>query len=88
MVSQVLTERFTFCCIRVDGAAERLKLESGLIALLAKHPIGSPSPDWLGRRAVYSAIRQSGLWNTQHVEGQCFGAAELDCLADGLAPIQ
>ena len=42
-VSRTLRDNFTFVCFRVDDGDERLRLESGLIALLAQHPLGSPS---------------------------------------------
>ncbi len=68
-VSEALRDRFTFCCLRVDGASERLDLERGLIALLASYPIGAPSEGWLGHHAINPAIRSSGLWNTLHTGG-------------------
>lgn len=76
-VSEVLRDRFTFSCIRVDDAAERLNLERGLIALLTQRPLGAPSPGWLGRYAVREAVRESGLWNTQHVGAEPLGPNEL-----------
>jgi hypothetical protein len=72
-VTQTLREQFPFCCIRVDDAAERLVLERGLIALLARHPLGPPSQGWLGWHAMHPAIQQSGLWNTQHVHVEPLG---------------
>lgn len=66
-VSRELRERFSFSCVRMDDARERLNLEKGLIALLSQHPVSSPSPGWLGRFATHPAIRESSLWNTQHV---------------------
>ncbi|MBE9565640.1 MAG: hypothetical protein IMF16_02695 [Proteobacteria bacterium] len=66
-VSRTLRGNFTFVCFRVDNGGERLRLESGLIALLAQHPLVSPSARWLGRCAVADKIQSSGLWNVQHV---------------------
>lgn len=66
-VSCTLRDRFTFCAIPVAERAERLVLESGLIALLAQHSLERPSATWLGAFAADPAIRASGLWNTQHV---------------------
>jgi len=68
-VSEALRDRFTFCCLRVDGASERLDLERGLIALLGRGQIGAPSDGWLGHHAISPAIRSSGLWNTLHTGG-------------------
>ena len=85
VVSEALQERFGFCCIQVDDTRERLDLERGLIAILSRHPLSPPSPDWLGRHAVHPTIRESGLWNTRHVgaepheQEQLARIAELAC---------
>jgi hypothetical protein len=82
-VNGVLCSTFTFACLHVDEASERLRLESGLIALLAQHPLGGPSRRWLGRHAVTNEIRSSGLWNTRHLDDDPLPAADLsriDCL--------
>ncbi len=83
-VSKILRHQFTFCCVRVDRKEERMVLERGFIALLAQQPLGSPSENWLGRHAVRAAIRQSGLWNTQHVEAEPLHPAEFDWFANRL----
>jgi len=70
MVSRVLRENFTFGCFCVDQRSERLSLERSLIALLAQHPLGEPSANWLGRFAASRGIRHSGLWNTQHIDAE------------------
>jgi hypothetical protein len=69
-VSRWMRHRLSFACIYVPGHQERLDLESGLIALLAQHPIGEPTENWLGRFAGNPVIRCSGLWNTQRVTSQ------------------
>ena len=66
-VSRYLRDKTRFVCFRVDRSDERLGLESGLIALLAQRPFGVPSSSWLGRYATSADIRESGLWNTNHV---------------------
>jgi len=70
IVSRVLRENFTFGCFCVDQRSERLSLERSLIALLAQHPLGEPSANWLGRFAASRGIRHSGLWNTQHIDAE------------------
>lgn len=52
-------------------ASDRAFLERNCIALLSnfgKAPIDPPSPHWLGSRSGEQTIRESGLWNTNHVE--------------------
>jgi len=51
-------------------------VERNAIALLSNcnsrnAPIDPPRSDWLGRRAAREAIRDSGLWNVNHVAGSC-----------------
>lgn len=60
-VSRILRGTFTFSCFRVDDQADRFSLESGLIALFARFPPGTPSPNWLGRYAASEKINGSGL---------------------------
>lgn len=70
MVSRLLRQNFTFSCIRIDRERERLSLEKELIALVARHPLGEPSSEWLGKHAVSEKINHSGLWNTQHIDAE------------------
>lgn len=80
-VSRVLRETFTFVCFAVPDAADRLSLESGLIALLAQHPLGSPSSGWLGHYAAAERIRRSGLWNTSQVDAMSLTPVQLGRIA-------
>ncbi len=63
-----------FLWVAVDDppgpTSERGTIERGAISLLSNfsnRPIDPPSPKWLGRRARALAVRQSGLWNVNHV---------------------
>ena len=69
LVTNRLAADFTFKCIMVKDKKERLDLEERLIATLAKCPGCEPSKDWLGYYAGSEEIRQSSLWNVQHVYG-------------------
>jgi hypothetical protein len=47
-------------------------IEANGVALLSnwsKTPIDPPSPGWLGRDADRAQVRESGLWNVNHVDG-------------------
>lgn len=77
-VSQLLRDDFTFVCFPVGDNDERLALESGLIALLAQHPLGTPSSEWLGRYARDEKIRESGLWNVHDVDGRPLTMEQLE----------
>jgi hypothetical protein len=54
-------------------ASRRAYIERNCIALLSnfgKPPIDTPSAKWLGSHSLQATIRQSGLWNTNHVDEQ------------------
>jgi hypothetical protein len=48
----LMRRAFGYVCVRLEDPDCRDCLEKGLIALLAKRPLGVPSPGWLGRHAV------------------------------------
>ena len=57
-------------------------IERNAIALLSNYkrePIDSPSPEWLGHYSDQEKVRQSGLWNSDHVDDD-YDPAFLDCL--------
>ncbi len=59
-------------------------IERNAIALLsnyARQPIDPPSRAWLGHRCNREKVRESGLWNSHHVD-ECYDPAFLDTLAD------
>ena len=66
-VSKLLREKFSFRYIRVDDRDERLELEERLISTLARFSPKYVSPNWLGRYSPSREIRESGLWNVEHV---------------------
>jgi hypothetical protein len=64
-----------FLSLAVDdepsASSERSYIERNSIALLSnfmKPPIDPPSPFWLGGSCPTATIRESGLWNTNHVD--------------------
>ncbi len=69
-VSLTLQDNFSFTCLEVTSDVERLSLEEGLIALFASDMKEKPSSGWLGHYAASKRIRQSGLWNSEHVDGK------------------
>jgi hypothetical protein len=64
-----------FLLLEVDDPegpqSERGVIEAGAIALLSnssRAPIDAPSADWLGQHASSRLVRESGLWNVDHVQ--------------------
>lgn len=63
-----------FLCLDVNDPpgpeSDRGVVEAGAIALLSnlgREAIDAPSADWLGRHADRRLVRESGLWNVDHV---------------------
>lgn len=57
--------------------SDRGRIEAGAIAALsrvANRATDAPSDTWLGHYAARPAIRQSGLWNVNHVDGSVDGS--------------
>lgn len=55
-----------------SAKSERGYIERNAIALLSNYQkvaVDSPSKGWLGNFSATSTIRESGLWNTNHVDG-------------------
>jgi hypothetical protein len=66
--------RMPFLWLAVDDppgpSSDRGTIERGAISLLCNHSqpaIDPPSAGWLGRHATSEAVRESGLWNVNHV---------------------
>jgi hypothetical protein len=62
------------------ATGDRGYIERNSIALLSndgKPPLDPPSPGWLGRQSNIARVRSSGLWNSNHVDGN-YDSAFLD----------
>ena len=59
--------------LSVRDPGTRGYVERNSIALTSQLAAGQdpPSPGWLGHHAIPSQIRQSGLWNVEHVTQAC-----------------
>jgi hypothetical protein len=59
--------------LTVPDPATRADVEQNNIALTSHLAGGQdqPSPGWLGHHAIPGQIRQSGLWNVDHVTPPC-----------------
>jgi hypothetical protein len=68
---------------RPDGSSDRGYIERNSIALLSCLTDGpdKPSTSWLGHHASSSKVRQSGLWNSDHVD-EHYDSGFLHLLAD------
>ena len=86
-VSKVIGEMpFLWLAITDEPGPTSLRgyIERNAIALLsncARQPIDPPSPSWLGLHCSRQKVRDSGLWNSNHVTER-YDPAFLDTLAD------
>lgn len=74
-VSNVI-RNMPFLWLKVDDEpsknSNRAYLERNSIALLSnwnRDPIDEPSANWLGRSCPIEQVKVSGLWNSEHVDG-------------------
>lgn len=77
----------TVLCLPVPDESgpqsQRGVIERGAIALLSNRgraSIDPPSDRWLGREAASPAVRESGLWNSNHVDKPPLGSV-IDLMA-------
>jgi hypothetical protein len=64
-VTDYMRDRLSFCTIRVDDKAERMRLEEAMIATVAQCSECGPSASWLGLSSPKAEIVASGLWQVQ-----------------------
>jgi len=69
IIDDIFKEKFKFRCIPVQSKKDRLYLEERLIATLSHYNF-TPSDRWLGHFAERKEIRNTGLWNVQHINSQ------------------
>jgi len=81
-VTQYIQDNMSFVCIPVDQTSDRLRLEEGLIATLNQSAEFRSSSNWLGLHNPKSEISQSGLWNSQCLNGDPLNQRELKHIAD------
>jgi len=85
MVSQYI-QSMPFLWVAVEDPpgknSDRKVIEANAIGLLSNRgrlPVDPPSADWLGRWSDHPAVRESGLWNVDHVD-EGYNPAFLDLL--------
>jgi hypothetical protein len=71
-IEEVVSDRIgimPFLWLSAPGQADRGYIERNSIALTSclAEGLDQPSPGWLGRHAARPEIRQSGLWNVDHI---------------------
>lgn len=71
--TKLLRESFGFRFILIDKQEERIGasgFEKRLIGTVAQCALCEPSPNWLGKNSPDRRIRESGLWQIQHLKAR------------------
>ena len=77
-VSSYMKHNLSFAVIPLEEKLKRLELEAKMISTVSHCDRCHPSEDWLGLYSPVWAIRKSGLWLTQHLNGSIVTSEDLD----------
>lgn len=66
-VSAIIRANFSFCLIPLSTKEERKYYEARLIGTVSNCSECRPSSNWLGLHSPVEKIRQSGMWNVNHL---------------------
>ena len=90
-VTRILRETFSFKYVLVPDQDDRLGkkgLERALIGTFAGCHLCRPSPRWLGNYSPVDKIRDSGLWQVQHVKHPPLTASQKEAVLDAIQSTQ
>ena len=79
-ISQYIQQNFSFSVIQIEDKNKRLNLESKLISTVSLCNECKPSPNWLGLHSPKEKIRESGLWQVNHLYKESLSISELQWL--------
>jgi|HubBroStandDraft_6_1064221.scaffolds.fasta_scaffold337595_1 hypothetical protein len=82
LITDYVVANLSFAVISVADMRSRLLLESALIATIARCRHCGTSARWLGNHSPVAAIRSSGLWLKQHLNGNIINEQQLHALRD------
>lgn len=82
-ITSYLKNKFSFTCIEVKNAADRIRLEEGIIATLNMDKDFCPSEKWSGRFSPEYEIRNSGLWLKQGLDATPLTNEEINRIING-----
>ena len=79
-VTDILRQKFMFRFLVIDDESLRMGqdgLEGKLIATVAQCGLCKPSPSWFGHSSPVAKIRDSGLWQVQHLDDEIIDESSL-----------
>ncbi|MGC3998035.1 MAG: hypothetical protein QM767_11300 [Anaeromyxobacter sp.] len=80
-VTKHIRTNLTFCVVGAPDPETALRLEKPSIATVATCAGCHASADWLGRHSPLAGIRESGLWQVQHLRGRTLEKPSINVLA-------
>ena len=80
IVTVYMNNNFSFVVIPIEDKNARLRTEQGMISAISQCTDCLPSEGWLGNHHPNFAIRDSGLWNIQGLDGQPIEIESLNIL--------
>jgi hypothetical protein len=84
-LTELMDSLFTFCCIAIDALQERMRLEQGLIALLASQRYIPVDDEWLGQWAARPVVPATRLWNLEHIDATPLTLDEIPLLTHAIS---
>jgi len=87
-VSKYMQSHLSFVVVPVLLKEDRLRLESRLISTISLCKGCHPSPHWLGLDSPEAKIRESGLWQVNHLYKQPLTEFEFKKLANLISSIK
>jgi hypothetical protein len=83
-VTEYIQENLSFVVIPVPLTEDRLRLEERLVGTVSLCSACRPSPNWFGKQSPKPKIRESGLWQEQHLYKEPLTAYDLAQLRQAL----
>jgi hypothetical protein len=77
-ISVYFKEKISFVVLREDEKKKRLELKSKIISTISQCRECKASPKWMGLNSPIEKIRESGLWQVQHLNKEQFTKNEIE----------
>lgn len=89
-ITRILRENFSFRFIVLDVQVPRMGskgLESSLIGTVAHCSVCRPSKNWLGNFSPIAKIRETGLWQIQHLKAESINETDMRVIEEAIGKI-
>lgn len=86
-VTSILRANFSFKFIIIEDQSDRIGtkgLESSLIGTVARCELCKPSEDWFGNHSPVQKLRESGLWQVQHLSDEGIDDNDIDTISNAI----